>query len=268
MSSVFSKLISKEAIFIASSVTCCTIAWGLWYDHKRRNKPDYLDKLVVRRRKELYQEIISKDPLYSVKYGIDLCENFYEPEEYISEKISTGEKLLAEKKYNLAVAHIALALAYCEPKRRLNILTQISNFLPEQIMQLLGENLKFAFMRVSRQNEEYEKMIIEAGRKQIDSLLENSESEKSNEPSILSPSANKIERTSSSGSEISCNSSSGGLPGPDSVAEKKEKLNRGDSLHSAVFLENSKVDDSLEDKQILRESPSCDSLPQSVDDLD
>ena len=237
------QILSLKNVGLFSLVATTSFAtFAISYDYYRRNQPDYLDKLVLKRREELLENRRNNDPYFCVKYKISLCEDFYHPEEYIDRHMKIGQQILENvmnkarmatslgneaavsiKSFNEAFGHIAMALAYCEKERKIMVVQQLNQILPDKVMASLGENLKYAFMRVSRQNEEFEKQILEAGRKSLENMMKNDSK---------------------------------------NVVIKKLSDEKSDSI-----LTDSIDDDSISTVSVSSSS-SLDSLPESVDNLD
>lgn len=146
--SVLSKLSSPTVLGAGLFLT-----WAAWYDHYRRSRPDYLDKLVERRKSELLEERKRNDPLYHVK-NLPLASNPNDPmtvQSFAMELMTEGEGAIEKGDKSLGASKIALGLAYFPAQQIQMIMMQLAQSLPQDIVMMIRERLNTARGRVQTQ---------------------------------------------------------------------------------------------------------------------
>lgn len=147
---VLSKLSSPTVLALSAGLF---LTWAAWYDHYRRSRPDYLDKLVERRKSELLEERKRNDPLYHVK-NLPLASNPNDPmtvQSFAMELMTEGEGAIEKGDKSLGASKIALGLAYFPAQQIQMIMMQLAQSLPQDIVMMIRERLNTARGRVQTQ---------------------------------------------------------------------------------------------------------------------
>lgn len=125
------------------------LAYCIYFDHKRRNAPDYREKVKARRerqRKERDDDNIELPP-NDDKEAI---------EKFFVREIEMGEELIQAGEVDRAVKHISYAIVFCPQPQ--SLLQYMKEVLPPSAYVKLVENLAVANKRVK---ETYQKIVIE-----------------------------------------------------------------------------------------------------------
>lgn len=148
------------------------ISWAAWYDHYRRNKPDYLDNLVERRKSELLENRKRSNPFYILE-TLPLCSKPSDPmevQQFSMNLMTEGETDMEKGEKNLGTSKIALGLAYFPMQQIQMIMMQLSQSMPQDILLMIRERLNVARGRV--QSQRVNEMISNQTKKQSESALE------------------------------------------------------------------------------------------------
>lgn len=117
------------------------LAYCLYFDHKRRNAPNYQEKVKARRElerkaKEDYDEV--ELPPMDDKASL---------EKFFVREIEIGEELIQAGEVERAVKHLSYAVVLCpQPQQLLNYMNEV---LPTTAYKKLVDNLAVANKRVA-----------------------------------------------------------------------------------------------------------------------
>lgn len=145
--------LSKPTIILGST-TAIFILWAFWYDHYRRNKPDYKSNLVKKRKQQLIEKREANDPLSYIK-KIPLPKNCTDPlelQKYQMEHLTKGElKLANPATSDNGCAHIAMGLGFMDGRRSAMVLQQLTMTLPRDVVEKIRFYLRTAQARFESQ---------------------------------------------------------------------------------------------------------------------
>jgi len=119
------------------------IGWAVWYDKKRRSRPDYKTNLVEIRKQELIKKREENDPTFYVK-NLPLADNFDEQSMamYTMDQMAKGEEFLEKNDFIKGTAHIAMGLSYMGSFQHQQALASITRILPPEAVFALRKNLE------------------------------------------------------------------------------------------------------------------------------
>merc|ERR1712050_282915 len=155
------------------------VGWAVWYDKRRRSRPDYKKNLVEKRKNELIEERKKNDPSYYVN-EIPLCTTPTSQQQiqiYTMQNIQKGEEFLEVQEYQKGAAYIACGLAYMPEQMYLATLQQLAQGLPPQVVKLVRECGLVARPRAKKQQMEFmfkkqEKSALSQGDAKIQEVSE------------------------------------------------------------------------------------------------
>ena len=117
------------------------LAYCLYFDHKRRNDPDYTKKVRERREKER-QARENQDEI-----EIPSVEDKSAIEKFFVREIEIGEELIQAGEVDRAVKHLSYAVVLCpQPQQLLQYMREV---LPTGAYTKLVENIPIANKRVA-----------------------------------------------------------------------------------------------------------------------
>jgi import receptor subunit TOM20 len=132
---------------VGSACAAGFVAYCLYFDHKRRNAPDYRERVKERRerkRKAQQQDDIELPP-----------ENDREAiEKFFVKEIEFGEEAIQKGDIDMAVKHFSYAVIFCPQPQ--NLLKYMREALPTSAYTKLVDNLPIANQRVK---ETYNKIV-------------------------------------------------------------------------------------------------------------
>lgn len=135
--------------FVGAACGIGLLAYCLYFDHKRRNAPDYREKVMARRerqRKARENDDIELPP----SDDKDAIEKFFVKE------IEIGEELLQSGEVERAVKHLSYAVVFCPQPQ--SLLQYMKEILPASAYVKLVENVAIANKRVK---ESYQRIVIQ-----------------------------------------------------------------------------------------------------------
>ncbi|MGH0146937.1 UNVERIFIED_CONTAM: hypothetical protein FKN15_009846 [Acipenser sinensis] len=119
----------KTSAIAAGVCGALFVGYCIYFDRKRRNDPNFKNRLRERRRKQK----LAKD-----KAGVSRLPDLKDAEavqKFFLEEIQLGEELLAQGDYEKGVDHLTNAIAVCgQPQQLLQVLQQT---LPPPVFQML-----------------------------------------------------------------------------------------------------------------------------------
>lgn len=133
-----SSYLNAQTIGVACGVGF--LAYCVYFDHKRRNAPDYRDKVNARREKQ-EQERNSQDEIV-----LPPVDDKAAIEKFFVKEIEIGEELIQAGELDRAIKHLSYAVVLCpQPQQLLQYLREV---LPTTAYTKLVENISVANKRV------------------------------------------------------------------------------------------------------------------------
>ncbi|KAK1170549.1 hypothetical protein AOXY_G7439 [Acipenser oxyrinchus oxyrinchus] len=130
----------KTSAIAAGVCGALFIGYCIYFDRKRRNDPNFKNRLRERRRKQ---------KLVKDKAGFSRLPDLKDAEavqKFFLEEIQLGEELLAQGDYEKGVDHLTNAIAVCgQPQQLLQVLQQT---LPPPVFQMLLTKLPTISQRI------------------------------------------------------------------------------------------------------------------------
>lgn len=131
--------INIQAVGIACGIGF--LAYCIYFDHKRRNAPDYIEKVKARREQE--RKAREKDE----EIELPPCDDKAAIEKFFVKEIEIGEELIQAGEVDRAVKHLSYAVVLCpQPQQLLKYMKEV---LPPSAYAKLVENLTIAQAKVS-----------------------------------------------------------------------------------------------------------------------
>ncbi|KAK7104555.1 mitochondrial import receptor subunit TOM20 homolog isoform X2 [Littorina saxatilis] len=116
----------------AAGAGLCFLGYCMYFDRKRRNDPDFKQKLRERRK-------MAKTHKSQPKAQLPDLTNQEAMQKFFLQEVQMGEELLAAGDIEQGVEHLSNAVAVCgQPQQLLQVLQQT---LPPQVFQLLVQKL-------------------------------------------------------------------------------------------------------------------------------
>lgn len=123
------------------------LAYCLYFDHKRRNAPDYKDKVKARRVQE------REDKEKEGEIELPPCDDKTAIERFFVKEIEIGEELIQAGEIDKAVVHLSYAVVLCpQPEQLLRYMKEV---LPPSAYTKLVDNIAIANRKVG---ETYKRM--------------------------------------------------------------------------------------------------------------
>lgn len=129
------------------------LAYCLYFDQKRRNAPDYKDKVRAKRERER-QAKESEDEI-----ELPAVDDKAAIEKFFVKEIEIGEELIQAGEVDRAVKHLSYAVVLCpQPQQLLQYMREV---LPPSAYLKLVENLSVANKRVAEAYKKSSSLTIE-----------------------------------------------------------------------------------------------------------
>jgi len=135
-----------SAGYLAAGAGLAFLGYCVYFDHKRRNSPDFRQKLRERRRNARLSGGQSKGRGGATTEYPDLS-NPEAAQKFFLQELQLGEELLGNRDVEGGVEHLANAVAVCsQPQQLLGVMQQS---VPPQIIQLILQRLPQASARIA-----------------------------------------------------------------------------------------------------------------------
>lgn len=125
------------------------LAYCIYFDHKRRNAPDYRENVKARRERQ-------KKARENEDIELPPSDDKEAVEKFFVREIEIGEELIQAGEVDRAVKHLGYAVVFCPQPQ--NLLQYMKEVLPTSAYTKLVENVAIANKRVK---ETYQKIVIE-----------------------------------------------------------------------------------------------------------
>ncbi|CAM5163309.1 unnamed protein product [Natator depressus] len=126
-------------LLLAGACGLALLGYGVYFDRRRRNAPDFQRKLRQKRRKEREK---------AKEHDAELCQmkNIGRVQEFFLQEVQLGEHWLSRGDHKKSVEHLTNAISVCaQPHQLLQVL---HNTLPPQVFEMLMQRVPYAKQRL------------------------------------------------------------------------------------------------------------------------
>ncbi|CAM4573090.1 unnamed protein product, partial [Lepidochelys olivacea] len=122
-------------LLLAGACGLALLGYGVYFDRRRRNAPDFQRKLRQKRRKEREK---------AKEHDAELCKmkNIGRVQEFFLQEVQLGEHWLSRGDHKKSVEHLTNAISVCAQPRQL--LQVLHNTLPPQVFEMLMRRIPYA----------------------------------------------------------------------------------------------------------------------------